>query len=305
VTVNPNTGRPFAGLGCVEQTLLIPLAARALARRLLPNRGFADPAAEAIVARLAYDLSPFEADREMLRGLIERSLVLDQLLRDFLNCHPDAQVLSLGSGLSTQFERLDNGRLRWMDIDLPEVVELRRTLFPPHPRRHLLSASVTAAGWTSRLGDLRGPTFVVAEGLLMYLERAQVLQLARDLAEVQRGGPAEFAYDYYCAQMVGHAWLSASLRQLGAEFKWGLACPEELSLGEPRWDVIGTYPVMERLGWPYDILWSWFRLFTGVRPYGIAHLRLLDDASGACGRGLEGSPVATETGRRQPDRRSG
>uniref|UniRef100_UPI0021C774F7 hypothetical protein n=1 Tax=Microvirga yunnanensis TaxID=2953740 RepID=UPI0021C774F7 len=122
------------------------------------------------------------------------------------------------------------------------------------------------------------------EGLLMYLEPAQVFRLARDLAEVQRGGPAELAYDYYCAQMVGHAWLSASLRQLGAEFKWGLTCPEELSLGEPRWDVIGTYPVMERLGWPYDNFWSWYRLFTGVRPYGIAHLRLFH-ASGACGAG--------------------
>ncbi|WP_052954899.1 class I SAM-dependent methyltransferase [Microvirga vignae] len=283
MTVRLNAGCPVAGLGCVEQTLLIPFAARALARRLFPSRGFADPAAEAIAARLACDLTPFEADREMLRGLVERSLVLDQLLRDFLKHHPDAQVLSLGSGLSTQFERLDNGRLRWVDVDLPEVAELRRTLFPPHPRRHLVIASVTEVGWTSRLGSLQGPTFVVAEGLLMYLERAQVLQLARDLAEVQRGGPAEFAYDYYCAQMVGQAWLNASLCRLGAEFKWGLAGSEELSLGEPRWRVIDTYPVMERLGWPYDILWSWFRLFTGVRPYGIAHLRLSNDALGACG----------------------
>lgn len=283
MTIPRNTGCPIANLGCVEKTLLIPLTARALARSLFPDRGFADPTAEAITARLAYDLTPFEADREMLRGLIERSLVLDRLLRDFLHHHPEAQVLSLGSGLSTQFERVDNGRLHWVDVDLPEVAELRRALFPPHPRRHLMIASVIEAGWTSILGDLHGPTFVVAEGLLMYLEPVEVFRLARDLAEVQRGGPAEFAYDYYCAQMVGQAWLSASLRRLGAEFKWGLACPEELSLGEPRWRVIGTYPVMERLGWPYDILWSWFRMFTGVRPYGIAHLQLLDDASRACG----------------------
>lgn len=283
MTILLNSGRSIAGPGCVEQTLLIPLAARAFARRLVPDQGFADPAAEAIAARLAYDLTPFEADREMLRGLVERSLVLDRLLRDFLNHHPDAQVLSLGSGLSTQFERVDNGRLRWVDVDLPEVVDLRRTLFPPHPRRQLVSASVTEAGWTSVLGDLDGPTFVVAEGLLMYLERAQVLQLARDLAAVQKGAPAEFAYDYYCAQMVGQAWLNVSLRRLGAEFKWGLACPEELSLSEPRWGVIDTYPVMERLGWPYDSLWGWFRLVTGIRPYGIAHLRLLDDALAACG----------------------
>jgi O-methyltransferase involved in polyketide biosynthesis len=282
LTVLLNTGRAIADLGSIEQTLLIPLAARALARRLFPNQGFADPAAEAIAARLACDLTSFEADRDMLRGLIERSLILDQLLRAFLNHHPEAQVLSLGSGLSTQFERLDNGQLHWVDVDLPEVAELRRALFPPHPRRRLVPASVIEAGWTSRLSDLRGPTFVVAEGLLMYLEPAQVLQVALDLADVQRGAPVEFAYDYYCAQMVGQAWLNASLRRLGAEFRWGLACPEELSLGEPRWCVIDTYPVMERLGWPYDILWSSFYFITGVRPYGIAHLRLLDDASGTC-----------------------
>jgi hypothetical protein len=66
-----NTGRAVADLGCVEQTLLIPLAARALARPVFPNQGFADPAAEAIAARLACDLSLFEADRDMLWGLIE------------------------------------------------------------------------------------------------------------------------------------------------------------------------------------------------------------------------------------------
>jgi O-methyltransferase involved in polyketide biosynthesis len=273
-----STGSSLADLGCVEQTLLIPVAARALARRLFPNQGFADPTAEAIAARLDYDLNRFEADRDMLRGLVERSLVLDDLLRRFLNHHPETHVLSLGSGLSTQFERVDNGRLHWIDVDLPKVANLRRALIPSHPRKRLVAASVSEVGWTSRLGHLRGPTFVLAEGLLMYLERAQVIQLARDLAEVPRGEPAEFAYDYYCAQMVGQAWLNPSLRRLGAEFKWGMAGPEQLSLAEPRWRVIDTYSVMERLGWPYDVLWPTFRFFTGVRPYGIAHLRLVHGA---------------------------
>ena len=229
-----NAGGPIAGLGCVEQTLLVPLAARALARLLFPSQGFADPTAEAIAARIDYDLSRFEADRDMLWGLVERSRVLDDLLRRFLSRHPAAHVLSLGSGLSTQFERVDNGRLHWIDVDLPEVADLRRSLVPPHRRKRLVIASVTETGWTAKLGALRGPTFVVAEGLLMYLERAQVHRLARELATALRGGPAEFAYDYYCAQMVGQAWLSPSLRWLGAEFKWGTASREELSLGEPR-----------------------------------------------------------------------
>ncbi len=267
-----NTEGPL--LGCVAQTLVLPLAARALARRLFPGQGFADPTAEAVAARMDCDVAQFRADRDMLWGLVERSLLLDDLLRRFLSRFPAARVLSLGSGLSTQFERVDNGRLHWIDVDLPEVAELRRGLFRPHRRRRLVAVSVTETGWTAELGPLHGPTFILAEGLLMYLERAQVVRLARDLAAVLRGGPAEFTYDYYCAQMVGHAWLNPSLRRLGAEFKWGMARPAELSLGEPRWRLIDTYPVMERLGWPYDILWPSFRFFTGVRPYGIAHLRL-------------------------------
>ena len=111
LTVQTNTGRSIAGLGCIEQTLLVPLAARVLARRLSPNQGFADPAAEAIAARLACDLTPYEADRDMSRGAWSNAVWSWITLRDFLTHHPAAQVLSLGSGLSTQFERLDNGRL--------------------------------------------------------------------------------------------------------------------------------------------------------------------------------------------------
>ena len=182
-------------------------------------------------------------------------------------------MLSLGSGLSTQFERVDNGRLRWTDVDLPEVASLRRALFRPHPRRRLVGAAVAEPGWTAKLGQLRGPVFVIAEGLLMYLEPAEVRRMAHDLAEALEDGPAEFAYDYYCAQLVGQAWLNLSLRRIGVEFKWGAATGADLLLGLSSWDLIETHAVMERRGWPYDVLWPSFRFLTGIRPYGIAHLR--------------------------------
>ena len=294
-----NTGGPIAGLGCIEQTLLVPLAARALARRLFPRQGFADPTAEAIAARIDYDLTRFETDRDMLWGLVERSRVLDDLLRRFLRRHPEALVLSLGSGLSTQFERVDNGQLHWIDVDLPEVGDLRRALIPRHRRKRLVIASVTETGWTSKLGELNGPTFVVAEGLLMYLKRPQVHRLGRELATALRGGPTEFAYDYYCAQMIGQAWLNPSLRWLGAEFKWGMAGPQELSLGEPRWRIVDTHPVMERLGWPYNVLWPSFHFLSGVRLYGIAHLRLVHSARGT---GQSQEPCRRDKGRTRAGR---
>lgn len=56
-------------------------------------------------------------------------------------------VVALSEGLETQFWRLDNGRARWLTVDLPETIELRRRLRPHGPRRGLGAAS-GGAGFT-------------------------------------------------------------------------------------------------------------------------------------------------------------
>jgi O-methyltransferase involved in polyketide biosynthesis len=38
-------------------------------------------------------------------------------------------MVELGTGLNTRFERLDNGRVHWFDLDLPDVMALRRVFF--------------------------------------------------------------------------------------------------------------------------------------------------------------------------------
>ena len=43
---------------------------------------------------------------------------------------PDATVVALGEGFETQFWRVDDGRLRWLSLDLHEVVAVRRVVLP-------------------------------------------------------------------------------------------------------------------------------------------------------------------------------
>ncbi|MEU0577340.1 hypothetical protein ABZ465_08575 [Streptomyces griseoincarnatus] len=45
---------------------------------------------------------------------------------DFLSAHPDATVVEIGTGPNTRHERVDNGRSRWHELDLPGVIDLRR-----------------------------------------------------------------------------------------------------------------------------------------------------------------------------------
>jgi O-methyltransferase involved in polyketide biosynthesis len=42
--------------------------------------------------------------------------------RRFLAANPDGTVVALGEGLETQFWRVDNGRVRWLTVDLPETI---------------------------------------------------------------------------------------------------------------------------------------------------------------------------------------
>jgi len=52
--------------------------------------------------------------------------------------HPRATVVALAEGFQTSFWRLDetvpDAQFRWVSVDLPPVVELRRRLLPDSPR---------------------------------------------------------------------------------------------------------------------------------------------------------------------------
>ena len=64
-------------------------------------------------------------------------------MRRFLADTPGGTVVALGEGLETQFFRVDDGRVRWLTVELPETVAVRDRLLPPEPpRRRTLACSV-------------------------------------------------------------------------------------------------------------------------------------------------------------------
>jgi NADPH-dependent ferric siderophore reductase len=61
--------------------------------------------------------------------------------------HPAGTVVEVGAGLNTRFERLDNGTIHWVDLDLPDTMDLRRTFFSETDRRRMVAASVADDSW--------------------------------------------------------------------------------------------------------------------------------------------------------------
>ena len=177
----------FTGVlwGSVEWTLLCMLYLRACDSQ--SNRPIlGDRFAAQDVARIKYDWNRIHrAVRPAVNqyGVALRSAHFDALVNDFLYGHKEAVVLHLGCGLHSRALRLEaSKRVRWFDVDLPEIIDLRRQLYSETERYRMIGSSVTDPGWLDELPN-GGPALIVAEGLLMYLSPADVSELLHRLVD--------------------------------------------------------------------------------------------------------------------------
>ena len=214
-------GKPRAtDMGPVAKTMFIPLWARAMeARKARPL--VLDPRALEICESVDFDFTIFRRAYGTQVGCVLRGLLYDQWVSAFLSRHPHGTVVELGAGLSTRFERIDNGRARWVDVDLPDALALRRRWVTPSERRVFLETSVVGGDWPDALKRLAaGPYCFVAEGMLMYLEPSDVRALFVRLADAF--GPTELVFDSIGTAAVRHQRLHDSMRHMmDAPFRWG------------------------------------------------------------------------------------
>ena len=187
-------------LGPVQETLLIPLLARA--RETEKPRGLLrDQRALDIVRSLDYDFAKWEGGRS-LNGAMLRARMFDHYVENFLDANPSGTVVEIGCGLDTRFERVENGRLRWFDLDLPDTIALRRRFFDDGARRTMIAASVLETDWMAQVKATGGPWMFVAEAVLPYLGAADARRAIVGLAEHFPG--ARIAFDTTGTHMVEH-----------------------------------------------------------------------------------------------------
>jgi O-methyltransferase involved in polyketide biosynthesis len=256
-----------AGLGGLAETACAPLVARALAAEIAPDLGFRDRAAETIYRSLQPELGPHRATKPAMLAMIATTWVIDQLVGSFTSRHPHAQIVELGAGLSTRFQRIDNGMLTWTDVDLPEIASLRETLFPFCDRRRMVGVDIGLPDWIERLELRRAPTLVVAEGLFAYAPAATMTAVLSDLAATT-GPQTEFLFDF-TSRLIARR-LSPRTTAADTPARRGIRRQQELL--REGWQLLGIHPVYEAMGLPYSALGPMLRRLTRLCPHGVAHL---------------------------------
>ena len=216
-------------LSDVAETLLLPLLIRALESER-PDALIKDENAVALARQVDPEFvraKLADISDESRVAMVLRTLEIDRHARKFLAHHPDAVVVHIGCGLDARFartcaEQADNGQVEWYDLDLPEVVELRRKLIGGEgPHYHLLAGSVLDGAWLNAVSTHRGRPFLfLAEGVLMYLTEAQVRWLVLTLTQQFPG--AELVFDAFSPFFSWANNLRVKRTGVGARSQWAL-----------------------------------------------------------------------------------
>jgi O-methyltransferase involved in polyketide biosynthesis len=202
-----------------KATMLATLYGRALdARSADPILG--DTMALDAVGQIDFDFTKTGLRRGDHAAVALRGRHLDGWAREFLTTHPRATVLHLGCGLDTRVYRLDPGPgVRWFDVDYPDVIDLRRQLYPPRGGYELIGSSVTDHSWLAHVpGDL--PVLVIAEGLVMYLQEDEGTALFRRL--VNHFSHGQLVFDALSRRAIRLQKFNKAIQAAGATVFWGI-----------------------------------------------------------------------------------
>jgi O-methyltransferase involved in polyketide biosynthesis len=242
-----------------KETMLMTLNSRAIQSQW-KNPILPDPWAEEAMRYIDYDIS------KQYRGvgswgmwrdigctiIATRAATFDLLTTRYLADHPDATVLHVGCGMDSRVFRVNPpASVQWFDVDYPDVIDLRRQLFPERNAYHLIGASLADLRWLDEVPRNR-PGLLVAEGVLHYMSETEVKALLNAVAAHFPGG--QIIFDICNSFIVKRA--GSNVGGTGATYKWGLDDPQDIRKLEPKLELIKEYKMSEQVAFSrFPLFW--------------------------------------------------
>ena len=182
-------------LSRVSQTAILTLICRVVASEN-ENPVFHDPMAILCLDRLISLSSQEEENlinkwKKMYTGVQARDArsrlqtvkSFDRIANLFITNHPGCTVINLACGFDTRFWRIDNGNCRYVELDLPEMIDLKRELLKDQLTYELIGCSIFDTAWIDQVTANGNSNFLLlAEGLFMYLPKQDATKVLGEIA---------------------------------------------------------------------------------------------------------------------------
>jgi O-methyltransferase involved in polyketide biosynthesis len=258
-----------------QETLLIPLYSKAQENPILK-----DEKARLILERVDYDFGGLKVPQKTVVTLSIRARQLDIYTQEYINQYPNAVILHLGCGLDSRCQRVERRDSLWFDLDLPDVIALRRKFYAESDIYHMIASSVTDLTWLGQVSATDRAVFVVAEGLMMYLQENEVRDLILCLHQKFPG--CGLVFDAFSKMTAERVKAHPSLQKTGASVLWGIDDPHEIeswAIDEPaglgisresgiqlidEW-FFSQSPDIDRLSWFYRFMFRLTAAFPTVQ----------------------------------------
>lgn len=246
-------------LNGVQETLLMPLWGRAYeTKKSCPL--LIDNEAVRIMEMIDYNFDQIAQKTNPLSRVswISRSIYFDNKITEFLSNNPNGSIINIGCGLDTTYDRINNGKGKWYELDFPDVIEIRKQVLTETKNRIFLPYSVFDNQWYYKIENTDNVLILLA-GVIYYFEEDQVKALLKTFGEKFKNALLIFDYSSIKGMEIANkkvientgmdktAYLKWGINNIRTIEKWqnGIRIRENMKMFK---EMKKRYPFSKRIG---------------------------------------------------------
>lgn len=224
----------------VQKTLFMPVWARAVETQKKKPL-LIDKTALRIVDTVDFDFEIMSRNVSDISQIawIARCMRFDDVIVNFIKHHPDGTIINIGCGLDTTYERIGNSSVTWFDLDLPDVIALRRQFLDESAKRKFISGSFLDNTWFDNLP--KNDLLFISTGVFVYFEESAIQNFFINMSDVFPGSEWFFDVTSPRGVEIANQVIKKSGLNSSSFFKWGLKDNGILSTWDNRIKLIRTY----------------------------------------------------------------
>lgn len=262
----------------VSETLLITLWAKAMETKR-KDAIIRDEKSIDIINSIDYDFKKFRKYKASEISIIIRTKIIDEalgsLLKSFMDKNEKVTVINMGAGLDTRFSRFLNDNVYWYDIDLPEVISLRKNFFAENDNYKMIAKSILDFSWIKNIDKKTSSFIFIAEGLMMYLEESEIRETFQKIHENFQ--KANMLFDTSSSFFTKNSVIRKHLKKTLVVFKWHLDKPKDIEniYNHVKYIESWKYTDYYKRRWGIFILFMYLPVVRNIFNFNVVHIEFV------------------------------
>lgn len=228
-------------LGDIQKTLFMPVWARVVETKKR-NPVLVDNTAIEIIDSVEFDFSNMSENVPEISQIswIARCKRFDLIVKDFINKYPGGTVVNIGCGLDTSYERINSQSVMWYDLDLPDVIELKKKFLKETENRKYIPKSFLETSWFEDI-LVNDKVLFISAGVFVYFEEKEIREFIIRVAD--RFEDSEMFFDVTSpkgVEIANQVILKSGLDSRSF-FKWGLTDKSVITSWDNKIKLLNTF----------------------------------------------------------------